>query len=68
MILFILQILFFQIIYSRTQDISNIRYDPLLSAQCKARCLHEYRNHNQQHPHHRSLPSMLINEKTKRLL
>ncbi|CAF3421367.1 unnamed protein product [Rotaria socialis] len=70
MILFILQILFFQIIYSRTQDTSNIRYDPLLSAQCKARCLYEYRNHSQQQQqqHHRSLPSMLTNEKTKRLL
>ncbi|CAF3371527.1 unnamed protein product [Rotaria sp. Silwood1] len=53
-------------IFSRTQDITNIRYDSLLSAQCKARCLYEYRNQYQQQQ--RTLPSIFINRKTKRLL
>ncbi|CAF4354343.1 unnamed protein product, partial [Rotaria sp. Silwood2] len=66
MILFIVKILFLHIICSRTQDITNIRYDSLLSAQCKARCLYEYRNYQQQQQ--RTLSSMLINRKTKRLL
>lgn len=50
----------------KTQDVSNIRYDPLLSAQCKAQCLYEYRNHNQRQ--YRSLPSMFSNTKSERLL
>ncbi|CAF2728778.1 unnamed protein product [Rotaria sp. Silwood2] len=48
-----------------TTDISNIRYNSLISAQCKARCLYEYRNHHHQQ---RSLPSIFNNGKTKRLL
>jgi len=63
MIVFIITI---QIILSTaTQDITNIRYNSLLSAQCKARCLYEYRNYHQQR---RSLPSMFIDEKSKRLV
>jgi hypothetical protein len=66
MIVFILTIQFLQIILSTaTQDITNIRYNSLLSAQCKARCLYEYRNYHQQR---RSLPTMFIDEKTKRLV
>jgi hypothetical protein len=62
MIVFILTIHFLQIIFSTSQDLSNIRYNPLISAQCKARCLYEYRNHSQQHR------SLFIDGKTKRLL
>ncbi len=66
MIVFIMTIHFLEIIFSTTtQDISNIRYNPLISAQCKARCLYEYRNHSQQH---RSFSSMFTDGKTKRLL
>lgn len=62
MIIFIITILFLQIIFSTTHNLSNIRFSPLLSAQCKARCLYEYRHH------HRSLPTTFIDEKTKRTL
>ncbi|CAF1430707.1 unnamed protein product [Rotaria magnacalcarata] len=48
-----------------TTDISNIRYNSLISAQCKARCLYEFRNHHHQQ---RSLPTIFNNGKTKRLL
>ncbi|CAF3729016.1 unnamed protein product [Adineta steineri] len=65
MIVFKLTILFLQILISTTQEISNIRYNSLISAQCKARCLYEYRTYHQQQ---RSLPSMFIDGKTKRLL
>jgi len=67
MIVFIMTIHFLEIIFSTTttQDISNIRYNPLISAQCKARCLYEYRNHSQQH---RLFSSMFIDGKTKRVL
>ncbi|CAF1470415.1 unnamed protein product [Rotaria sordida] len=72
MIVFIIINFSLQLIYSTTaaaatttDDISNIRYNSLISAQCKARCLYEYRNHQHQQ---RSLPSMFNNGKTKRLL
>jgi len=45
---------------------NNNRYNSLISAQCKARCLYEYRNHHQQQQ--RSVPNMFNREKSKRLL
>ena len=68
MIVFILPIFALQVIYSTSttaNDISNIRYSSLISAQCKARCLYEYRNHHHQQ---RSLPAIYTNGKSKRLL
>ncbi len=68
MIVFIITIFSLQLIYSTSaipKDISNIRYSSLLSAQCKARCLYEYRSHHHQQ---RSLPAIFNNGKTKRLL
>ena len=65
MIIFIIIIYFLKISYLITQGVSNIRYNSLISAQCKARCLYEYRNSAQQH---RSYSSMFIDGKTKRLL
>ncbi|CAF4572482.1 unnamed protein product [Rotaria sp. Silwood1] len=67
MIILIIINFFLQFICSTTAatDISNIRYNSLISAQCKARCLYEYRNHHYQQ---RSLPSIFNNGKTKRLL
>jgi len=68
MIAYIITIFSLQFICSLTitaNDISNIRYNSLISAQCKARCLYEYRNHHHQQ---RSVPAIFNNEKTKRLL
>ena len=68
MIAFIITIFSLQFICSLTStaiDISNNRYNSLISAQCKARCLYEYRNHHHQQ---RSIPAILNNGKTKRLL
>ncbi|UJR30064.1 hypothetical protein I4U23_017609 [Adineta vaga] len=70
MIVSIITIFILQIIYSSstsTKDISNIRYSSLISAQCKARCLYEYRNHHHQQQQ-RSLRVMDNNGKSKRLL
>lgn len=68
MIVFIIINFSLQFIWSITAtatDITNIRYNSLISAQCKARCLYEYRNHHHQQ---RSLPAIFNNGKTKRLL
>ncbi|CAF1408738.1 unnamed protein product [Adineta steineri] len=68
MIVSIILILFLQFIYSTAataNDIANIRYSSLISAQCKARCLYEYRNHHHQQ---RSVPATFNNEKSKRVL
>jgi hypothetical protein len=70
MIVFIITIFSLQFICSTTtttaaKDISNIRYSSLISAQCKARCLYEYRNHHHQQ---RAVPAIFNNGKTKRLL
>ncbi|CAF1613305.1 unnamed protein product, partial [Adineta ricciae] len=54
-----------QILLSIIQVLSYPRYNSLISAQCKARCLYEYRTYHQQQ---RSLPSTFIDGKTKRLL
>jgi hypothetical protein len=69
MIAYIITIFSLQFICSLTitaNDISNIRYNSLISAQCKARCLYEYRNHH--HHQQRSVPAIFNNGKTKRLL
>ena len=67
MIVHIIAIFFLQFVFPLTTayDLSNNRYNSLISAQCKARCLYEYRNHHHQQ---RSVPSMFNNGKTKRLL
>jgi hypothetical protein len=68
MIVFIITIFSLQFIYSTTittQDLSNIRHSSIISAQCKARCLYEYRNHHHQQ---RAVPAIFNNGKTKRLL
>jgi hypothetical protein len=69
MIVFIIAVFFLQFIFPLTttaNDISNNRYNSLISAQCKARCLYEYRNHH--HQQQRSVPAIFNNGKTKRLL
>lgn len=68
MIVLIITIFSLQFMCSLTitaTDISNMRYNSLISAQCKARCLHEFRNHHHQQ---RSIPAIFNNGKTKRLL
>ena len=55
MIKFTLNILWWPIIFSMTQDLSNVRYNSLISAQCKARCLYEYRNYHYQRRSPRSM-------------
>jgi magnesium-transporting ATPase (P-type) len=69
MIVFIIAVFFLQFIFPLTttaNDISNNRYNSLISAQCKARCLYEYRHHH--HQQQRSVPAIFNNGKTKRLL
>ena len=70
MIVIIIIIISFSLqhIYSNTAtaiDMSNIRYNSLISAQCKARCLYEYQTRLHQQ---RSLPTTSNNGKMKRLL
>jgi hypothetical protein len=70
MIACIITIFSLQFISSLTitaNDISNLRYNSLISAQCKARCLYEFRNHHH-HQQQRSVPAIFNNGKTKRLL
>ena len=57
MSVYLVTISYFQLlIYFLTSvNSSNIRYNSLLSAQCKARCLSDYRNSSQ---YHRALSSM----------